>query len=331
MDSSRFLGTTRASLGALGLSTLVAVLAGCGRAVEPVAPGAGVIEAEAVQAGARFPGDPLGERGPLASLRGLPYPLAVGNRWEYRIRANTRIVSPGTPDVVFENESPWTAEITGTASVEGRSYFLQEEYDPRVLRVPGGLRFAMRQDRSGLFERDIALRIGSTVPARACDAPTAGVSALRSALATSLAGHPRRAAFERAGAELEARLRSVLAGPPGGGPDPGEITHLRYPLRVGARWVVRESPGFSRHVVGRERLLLRAGSFVAWRILGGSELFGPADHAMFWYAGSGLVRIRFHGESDATDESGNVVGRVIHDTDQRLVAVTLLEDGGPLQ
>jgi hypothetical protein len=144
-----------------------------------------------------------------------------------------------------------------------------------------------------------------------------------------------RAAFERAAERVMERLASMrwndsqLVGQGRGGPDPGELSVLRYPLSAGARWTVREMPRYGRVVLGRERVVVPAGAFVAWRLRGTSELFGPDDRVFYWYSSAGLVQMSFHFESDATDDAGNVIGRVIGDQDQVLTGLTLVDPNTP--
>ena len=62
---------------------------------------------------------------------------------------------------------------------------------------------------------------------------------------------------------------------------------------------------------------------MAWRVDGTSELFGPNDRVRFWYANAGLVRMALHAEEQATDDTGNPIGRLLVDEDQVLTAVEL--------
>ena len=145
----------------------------------------------------------------------------------------------------------------------------------------------------------------------------------------------QRAAFRRAAEQLLARLEatrhsaSLSGAPERAGPDLGELSLLRYPLRVGARWVVRQSPRFARVVVARERVVLPAGVFTAWRLHGVSELYGPNDRVRFWYSAAGLLRVSVHYEMNATDDTGTVIGRLIGNEEQVLTAVQLYDPNSP--
>lgn len=259
----------------------------------------------------------------------LPYPLAVGNRWDYQIHMTSVITTPAgqqSPDVT---ESPWLVEITGTADANGRRYFLQSESDPRVMAPIAASPFYVRQDRTGLFELDLV----QPLPYGAANAPRAR-GTLAAQLIASVDRMPAAAAnaeaFHRAAEQLAQRVEamrqpawrpvSVTLGPT---PPPGEIAMLRYPLYVGAAWIVRDVPRFARRVTARERLEVPAGAMTSWRIAGLSDLYGPNDRVNFWYGADGLLRIQTHAESNAVDNSGNVIGTVATDIDQVLTNVEL--------
>ena len=270
-------------------------------------------------------------RGPGARGQ-FQYPLAVGNRWEYITRVRTVLVVDGVPEPPQDFESSWVAQITSTAVVDSREYFLQEEFDPRIAGPSVAIATFLRQDGTGLFVKDTPfLR-----PARG---PQLGPQpALARGLISYVNDRPAAAAhidaFRNAARLLAARVAAIpgaagMGGLGTTGADPGEITFLRYPLFAGAQWIVRDSPSFARTVEGRETVEVPGGQVRAWRIRGSSELFGPQDRVAFCYGDPGLVRVRVHAELDAVDTSGTVVGRVVLDTDQRLTAVTLVDSEGP--
>ena len=257
------------------------------------------------------------------------YPLAIGNQWTYSIRSRSTIVTEAGAQPPVVTQSPWIASITGTAVTDTRTYFIQAEYDPRVVGPGPGpaSTILMREDRSGLYEADQFIRATPTALR-----PTAATQ-WRASMDPAIAGTTQSAAFARAADVIAARLDLVMGGgmgrPSPGGPDPGEISMLRYPLRPGAHWVVRNSPLFTRTVVDRVVARLPAGVFDSWKLRGDSELFGSTDRVHFWYGRAGLLRIRIHVEAEATDEAGNSVGRLIVDQDQVLTALTLHRPGDP--
>ena len=251
----------------------------------------------------------------------LLVPLAIGNRWDYRSRFQGTIVTDSGTETGFDEVTPLRDEIIGTEQIGEHEYFLVQESNPASGETYGV--FRDREDRSGLFEHDPPPQ-----PARALAMVEAPGTArqLSDYVARAVADEDRRAAFQRAAAVLATKLAALRHA--AGGPEPGEIAFLRFPLFVGASWIVRESPRFERTVTGRERVELPAGEFTAWSIRGTSELFGTEDRLQLWYGDEGLLRLQFHGVSEATDPSGNVIGRVVADLDQSLTALHL-EGGTP--
>lgn len=314
---------------ALFLASLASSLTGCGRSTLATDPGGGP---EGVTP---FSGldDPVAKDVIRNDRIGGPYryPLAVGNRWDYLIRARVvTIPDAGEPTTVF-NRSPWSAEVVSTEVRGAHEYFVVAEGDPRSA-APTMPRYFQRQDDEGFYELDVP----PAVPGLHADGGGQPFDATidLAALDASLAGRPHREALARAARQVVAkldRMRWSLGTLPAAtaGAEPNELTFLRYPLQVGAQWTVRESPFFGRIVTGQEELLLPVGRVRAWRIRGLSELYGPNDRVLFWYGRPGLVRTRVHAESDATDDAGNVIGRVVADFDQALVRVTLNAAGGP--
>ncbi|MGH7742549.1 MAG: hypothetical protein ACRENS_11080 [Candidatus Eiseniibacteriota bacterium] len=262
----------------------------------------------------------------------LPYPLAVGNRWSYLIHTTTTLITDAGPQPPVSYDSPWLVTTSGTQVQDGHLYFEQSEFDPRTT-PPGPIRsFLVRQDRTGLFDRELVTisPTGQTGP------PGAGakVSPFAARLLESFERMPAAAAhpaeYRRAALALAARVESALhpgapdrTGASRYSPEPGEITMLRYPLYTGASWIVRDSPRFVRRVAGRERLHVPAGEFPSWRIAGDSELFGPNDRVTYWYGAPGLLRIQVHAELNATDDTGAIIGTALFDSDQVLTDANL--------
>lgn len=241
----------------------------------------------------------------------LLVPLAVGNRWDYRSRFQGTIVTDSGTQTGFDEVTPLRDEIIGTEQLGEHEYFLIQESNPASNETYSI--FREREDHSGLFEHD-----PPSQPARALAADEASAFArqLSDYVARTVADEARRAAFQRAATVVAAKLAAVVR--PAGGAEPGEITFLRFPLFVGASWIVRDSPRFERTVTARERVELPAGGFSAWSIRGTSELYGPKDRLQLWYGQEGLLRLRFHSVSEATDPFGNVIGHVVADLDQSL-------------
>ena len=258
------------------------------------------------------------------------FPLAVGNYWLYRVRTHYQILGPGAPAPV-DGEGTYFVNIAGTATYDGRDYFLQSEGDPRQGNV--GVAFPVRSSRFGLFE----LMLNHASQARSDAVPVDPVAGDLSAYVDRAIADPvKRAAYQRAAAALAAKVSAMrpapggqsLVPPPHAVPD--ELTVLSYPLYAGARWVVRKDPNLARIVEARERINVPLGTFAAWRIRNVSELYGPNDRVHFWYSSLGLLRFRVHAETNATDSTGAIIGRVAIDSDRALTDVHLVRASAAL-
>ncbi len=284
--------------------------------------------------GGQDPGDEPAAVSQRMLRREASYPLAVGNRWDYDLHARiTTIPDQGDP-TVSERDDFWSSELVALATIGARDYFLQSEYDPRVAAAPQPPQFALRQDRSGLYNLDLMRLTTASRDQPVSGAAQAVMTATILALDHALESAPQRAAFQAAARRAAERLVRMEQAGRGGSyatsdAESGEITLLRYPLHVGARWLVRESPRFARVVVGRDDLMLPIGHVSAWNLRGLSELYGPRDEVHFWYGRAGLVRIRVHAEADAVDDTGAIIGRAIGEFDQVLSKLTLAGYGGP--
>ena len=265
-------------------------------------------------------------------------PIAVGQRWDYRVYTSSRLVLPDSPEEVTRTVTPTRTEISGVVVQGELQYFTEANYDPRQSIPPVGEHFWLREDDAGRYYLDRFV-VGPADP-DARGAGVAWVQAHEAAVRAAAARSPHRAAIEASAARASALL-SLIADPPRmaglpfpqtglpargresgfrqGSPLPGEITHLLYPLFRGSRWIVRDAPRFTRNIVGRERLTLPAGEFDTWSIRGGSEFFGPNDRVQFYYAAEGLVRMRARFESVLVDVEGNPIGEYITEMDQQLV------------
>ncbi len=125
---------------------------------------------------------------------------------------------------------------------------------------------------------------------------------------------------------LVAERGSALGSPPGG-PLSEEITRLRYPLRPGASWTVREDPFFGSTVEAMEVVKLPPGRFPAARIRMKSEFYGPNDRVRLWFGRSGELGHQYHLEASATDYMGNVIGTILFDETEMLTDIDLVGPG----
>ncbi len=307
---------------------LVLALPGCGSSTSTTLPTA------AFQAGPAFGDGGASDDAMRASLvRGTSsYPLAVGNRWDYVLHARIEVQPDQGEPSAWQERALYSEEVMDVGSFYGRTYFRIATGDPTAGPLSPWL--LQRQDESGLYEYDNGPVFR---PASVAAPRNPAFAASRAALASaerSLAGSARGAAFARAAAASVAKLERMRQEVTGGEwattePAPNELTLLRYPLRGGASWVVRSSPEFGREVLGMDDLVLPIGRVRAWRVQGTSELFGAGDLVLFWYGRAGLVRIHVHAVMDATDMSGNVIGKAVSDYDQALKSASLTGAAGP--
>jgi hypothetical protein len=274
------------------------------------------------------------------------YPLEIGGRWHYHgLFAGTLTPIEGTPSSAFEVHSTVSRALVCVEDHDGRAYVVE-----RVEDVQDGhssfqwIRY--RQNPSGLYELDIPIGTPSTCEdATALDQNTelrdtspAIESAWRRALqAQAVATRPAYLAASRVlearMALLRAELHGIGASPSSTGPAPSrgafepppptELQRLAYPLRPGGSWIIRESPRFAATVERVEALDLGFATLSGWRIRYTSEFFGPRDLVQVWYGRSGLLMLSAHLESDATDESGRVIGTLTSDLVVTLDELTL--------
>ena len=197
-------------------------------------------------------------------------------------------------------DAPFTVErrIVGLETPVAGVTYRQE----RVLQTePGGptTRYDLwRQDKSGLYLYQPEEEPGPG--ARTVHA----AAGMRARLAPD-----QVAAVARAWEQIDAKRAAILAGRRGG-PLGSEITFLRYPLHKGASWEGRED--FNVWTVEEtEWIDSPAGKFHAARLnIVLPAFFGPDDSAITWWDAPGEVRRAFHLFGDATDEQGNVIGKV---------------------
>src|SRR5262245_34791706 len=106
-------------------------------------------------------------------------------------------------------------------------------------------------------------------------------------------------------------------------------TRLPYPLRVGATWV--NQYGLDARVEAVEFVSVPAGHFAAWRV---ALAFSGTVLERDWYSDVGLVKYRFHSESDVAvrDSAGVAVGmkRVTADFAYDLKSFTIVGPPGRL-
>jgi hypothetical protein len=265
------------------------------------------------------------------------YPLAVGNRWRHEKQFNFQIIpasgDPQTPEVFY---SVIDREIACVEDRGGRRYFVEAAAEQSDVQTYWSW-VRMRQDASGLHEADVSiLDPPPCVPQPGRVARPTADPALRAEIWVRSAPPAQRDAYLAAArrlisklAEVESFARPAAVLPTIGPAAEHEITRLRYPLFVGAGWVIRDDPGatFAARVEAAEVPDLPAGRFHAFRIRILPPSMGPADFVRVWYGCSGFLALQAHFDVDAIDAQGNVIGRAILDQSERLESLSLLRSG----
>jgi hypothetical protein len=246
------------------------------------------------------------------------YPLATGNHWSYTQEVVLQLVDVPDPPPPEQYVSSIGIEILLPTTVDGR------EYLGELTTSEGSQRYApVRQDATGLYEwSPVAPNEGgaSPQPMRRIAAPAGRSPAENAALELAA----RR--LEEKIAAVEALLgRRAAAGfqmsfPPTR--TQSEVTRLQYPLESKSEWRIRQDRRFnsSARVIGQETLQLPPGALTGYRVAMISDALGRSDSVTWWYGSTGLLQEVQHFEFQATDASGNLVGRYLYDVRQWLTS-----------
>ncbi|MGD8869529.1 MAG: hypothetical protein PVI01_18065, partial [Gemmatimonadales bacterium] len=237
-------------------------------------------------------------------------PLASGNHWTYDRTFSTIVVpedGPPPPPELIE-EQVFLDHIEQRVIGE-RTYILEREV---YSSESGANERLLRQDRAGYYTLERTKDDGKVAARPVLSGAQRNlvhrIAARYGADPASVQSHLTRIET------VERMLRGLHAAPPGG-PDPGEIQTLAYPLHPGATWMIRPAPFFSATVEGRERVA----GLSSWRVRIDNEFLGENDTVHIWYSRCGQVGWRFHFESIATNPQGNVIGTFVSDDIVRLV------------
>ncbi|HTM57805.1 MAG TPA: hypothetical protein VL123_05260 [Candidatus Udaeobacter sp.] len=263
------------------------------------------------------------------------YPLSIGNAWTYDTRFEmTLIDSAGNAFRGPAESHVIDRSLTGTISSLDREYVQETSFQ----RVPGGPSQILapvfyRQDRSGLYELDLVPPGTPARPMTSADLRSRRAAAIAASLGgrvsavsvMNLLDRIDRATGVAFGATAAASHAPTLAGGRPGGVLPDEITRLQYPLRPGQHWVIRGDPLFESTVEAMESVDEPAGRFNGARIRINSDLFGANDRVHTWYGRDGFLKLSAHVEGIATDEAGNVIGRLLSDMSEDLSAIVLVK------
>lgn len=311
-------------------SLLVALLAlvsiGCSRNA-PNAPAASVAMSQAVSAFGARAQEPNGY-----------FPLRIGNRWHSIAETRAgRIPPDGGPVDELAYFTDIFRFLKGTETIDGTSYVVEQDstnqqgssFGP----VVNWIRY--RQDRSGLYEADVAANIppvlneGQFTGSGAGITPESDGGGMMSGL---VYGVPENelAAYQEAWAKTAERVATIrsmgrkLALPGGanrpGGVRAGELTRLAYPLHPGQSWIIRSEPDlvFTSQVEANETIDVPAGRFPSSRIRIDNSVLGPNDRVHIWFGRAGILAFRYHVEVPIVDPEGNSHGAFLVEYDETL-------------
>lgn len=303
---------------------MIAVIAlGCSTPMSPRTDA----ERSAVEAGAQvLPG--AIDLFPSVAGSKLFYPLALGNRWHHqRTVTATFSAYPADQPYPIVYHSTTTRELNCAESSGGRTYLVETQTADNGSQ----LWVRLRQDGSGLFEGDTPLNVPPPcVPPKVAASneplPQAIASGVEAWLATAsnVTHEPWRAAVDRLLAKRAEALSAL------GGPGPGELMRLRYPLYVGQEWMVRDDADFHvrARVEGVDLLTLPAGRLTGYRVRLTYPNPDPKLRVYFWYGSAGYLRQDVHAITDVVDQFGNVIGWAAIDDRDVLDAYSLVSRPG---
>jgi hypothetical protein len=250
------------------------------------------------------------------------YPLATGNHWSYTQEVVLQLVDVPDPPPPERSESSLGIEILQPATFDGREYL--GELTTNVGPLPPQQRYApVRQDATGLYEWS------PVVPIEGGASPQASLR-----IAVPAGRSPaEHAALELAARRLEEKIAAVevtlgrraaagfkMSLPPTR--TQSEVTRLQYPLESKSEWRIRQDRRFNStaRVIGQETLNLPPGPLTGYRVAMISDALGRNDSVTWWYGDAGLLQEVQHFELQATDASGNLVGRYLYEVRQWLTS-----------
>lgn len=289
------------------------ILAACGSDQSPTAPAVTAFEPVAWRVTPENAVDVADQAMLDACGRGATgYPLQLGNQWKYEAHVSTEILSGDGGPIPAEILRTTKAEIVGSEPQFGRCYVLEEQQvtediDPDAVLTQ---RVYYRQDRSGLYEADIAsgAPVGQPHPAG-----LTGSDAVLAELTARAHGDRWAIAYEDLvqRAACARQFREHRTKPPTGGALDNEITRLDYPLHRGKTWMIRNDDFDLRATVLRRVVLpLPVGRRPAWCMQLESSLFDPDDEVLFYYGRDGYLGSQLSVVADVTDNLGNLIGRL---------------------
>ena len=257
------------------------------------------------------------------------YPLTIGNHWHYDRTFLLRYAPGADPGDTIRSEVD--RDLIGAEVLFGREYVLEQETIVQDSRPGEVFRYwtRYRQGREGLYYADLCAceppqTDGVSMPI-AENSPQAATPNLNASAPTT---QQRLAAYEMVARRLSILRRAVLgalreATEGSGGAASNEVALLRYPLRPGASWVLREDPRFVYTVEALETLDLPIGRELGYRIRVdfGSEP-DPNSTTHVWFGRAGRLGYRIW-----LLQVGDTYGYVEAEEEEWLEEATLIGPG----
>jgi hypothetical protein len=250
---------------------------------------------------------------------GQYFPLSELNLWAYETKMVSIVNEDGSPPETVQTTLIEIRQIVGKFDIGDRAYF--EERNTTQGHPESAFSLFLRQDGSGLHESetlpaDVARPASHATNARAS---RPDVELLLEGLDRSMglkiaeSRHPAamRAAWRSTRSKVDAlwNLRpasvasEVLRARPEGVTE--ELLRLRYPLRPGQSWVIRQDPLYTAIVDGVGTFPAHKGKVPTRSIRIRSELFGADDVVHQDVSTIGFTGLRAHVVGQGVDENGN--------------------------
>ena len=248
-----------------------------------------------------------------AATRDGFYPLSLGNRWTYR-ETNHLVFVPtgGAAQPPVDDVGTVDVDMTCTQSLDGLDYSIEHSVS-RYPTYTSESWIHYRQDRGGLYRADGGI---FTPPPCAVSGPAARLMGSPSLADRVIAAHPSYAIDRSSLERLDARRAAVeqLLSGRASRAFGTEYTILRYPLRPGASWTLRDDLALVATVEALEVVAVPAGRFNVYRVrLDNPGVYGPNESVTLWYDRHGVVKTVSHFEGPLNDVSGNVIGTLLSD------------------
>jgi hypothetical protein len=256
---------------------------------------------------------------------GQYFPLSELNLWAYETKTLVVTSEEGSPPETTQVTETEIRQIVNRFQIGNDTYY--EERSTVQGHPESAFSIYLRQDGSGLYERESAFAVAShprdaeRMAATEANPRSPQQDAhvleqlgrtMEAAIAKSRHPAAMRAAWMETRTKIEA-LWGTRATTSSGGvglrarPEgvTEELQRLRYPLRLGQSWIIRQSPLFTAAVDGVGTFSAHKGSVPTRSIRIRSELFAPEDVVHQDVSPIGFTGLHARLNSQGTDENGN--------------------------